>query len=212
MLFELEDVTATRGGRVVFEHLQAVIADGATGIVGRSGIGKSTLLRLLNRLAEPTCGTVRYRGHDVRELDALALRREVGLMPQLPQLFEGTVEDNVLYGPRLAKRSADVAESLRRAGLDPAFAPRSADALSVGEQQRVMLAMRPSVLLLDEPTSALDETTRAAIEATLRDLRDRLGLSFVLVTHDRNQATRLAGRVLVLEYDGLREPAPSTSQ
>ena len=140
VLFELEDVTAARAGRVVFEHLQAVIADGATGIVGRSGIGKSTLLRLLNRLAEPTSGTVRYRGHDVRELDALALRREVGLMPQLPQLFEGTVEDNVLYGPRLAKRSADVAESLRRAGLDPAFAPRSADALSVGEQQRVMLA------------------------------------------------------------------------
>jgi ABC-type glutathione transport system ATPase component len=113
------------------------------------------------------------------------------------------VADNVHYGPRLAKRGADVAGSLRLAGLDPSFAPRRADALSVGGQQRVMLAralaLQPSVLLLDEPTSALDEVTKAAIEATLRDLRGRLGLSFVLVTHDLHQAARRADRVLVLE-------------
>jgi putative ABC transport system ATP-binding protein len=112
----------------------------------------------------------------------LALRRDVGLVPQLPALLEGTVADNVIYGLRLANRATDVAESLRLVGLDPAFGSRRADALSVGEQQRVMLALQPSVLLLDEPTSALDETAKAAIEATLRDLRDRLGLSFVLVT------------------------------
>jgi osmoprotectant transport system ATP-binding protein len=117
------------------------------------------------------------------------------------------VADNVLYGPRLAKQDADVAGSLGLAGLDPAFGPRSADALSVGEQQRVMLArtlaLRPSVLLLDEPTSALDDMPKAAIEATLRDLRERLGLSFVLVTHDLAQASRLADRLLVLEPGAL---------
>jgi UDP-glucose/iron transport system ATP-binding protein len=212
VLFELEDVTATRAGRVVFEGLRANLAEGATGIVGPSGVGKSTLLRLLNRLADPSAGTVRYRGRDLREHDVLALRREVGLVPQLPALLEGTVADNVLYGPRLAKQGADVAESLRLAGLDPAFDSRPADALSVGEQQRVMLArtlaLQPSVLLLDEPTSALDDSTKAAVEATLRNLRERLGLSFVLVTHDLDQAARLADRVLVLEPGALNEATP----
>jgi UDP-glucose/iron transport system ATP-binding protein len=188
MLFEFEDVTATRAGRVVLAGLSAALADGAIGIVGPSGVGKPTLLRLLNRLADPAHGTVRYRGRDLREHDVLALRRDVGLVPQLPALLDGTVADNVLYGPRLAERSADVRTSLRLAGLDAAFGRRPADALSVGEQQRVMLArtlaLQPSVLLLDEPTSALDDATTSAIEATLRELRDRLGLSFVLVTHD----------------------------
>jgi putative ABC transport system ATP-binding protein len=209
VLFELDDVTASRAGRVVFEHVYATFSDGATGIVGPSGVGKSTLLRLLNRLADPSAGTVRYRGRDVREVDVLALRREVGLVPQLPALLEGTVADNVAYGPQLAKRTADVDESLRLAGLDSAFGPRRADELSVGEQQRVMLArtlaLAPSVLLLDEPTSALDDASKTAIEATLRDLRDRLGLCFVLVTHDRDQAARLTDRVFVLERGGLRE-------
>jgi putative ABC transport system ATP-binding protein len=212
VLFELEGVTATRAGRVVFEALRADLAEGATGIVGPSGVGKSTLLRLLNRLADPSAGAIRYRGRDLREHDVLKLRREVGLVPQLPALLEGTVADNVLYGPRLAKQDADVARSLRLAGLDPAFGPRRADALSVGEQQRVMLArtlaLQPSVLLLDEPTAALDDTTKAAIEGTLRDLRERLGLSFVLVTHDLDQAARLADRVLVLEPGALSEVPP----
>jgi putative ABC transport system ATP-binding protein len=209
VLFELEHVAATRGGRVVFDGLNAGLADGATGIVGPSGVGKSTLLRLLNRLADPAAGTIRYHGRDLREHDVLALRRDVGLVPQLPALMEGTVADNLLYGPRLAKQRPDVAGSLRLAGLDPAFAPRPAHALSVGEQQRVMLAralaLKPSVLLLDEPTSALDEATKAAIEGTLRDLHGRLGLCFVLVTHELAQATRLADRVLVLEPGALRE-------
>ena len=211
VLFELESVTASRAGRVVCRDLSASLTDGATGIVGPSGIGKSTLLRLLNRLADPVAGTVRYRGRDLRELDVLGLRREVGLVPQLPALLDGTVADNVLYGPRLANRRADVGENLHLAGLDPGFADRRADALSAGEQQRVMLArvlaLQPSVLLLDEPTSALDEATKGAIEDTLRELRDRLGLSFVLVTHDLRQAERLADRLLVLEPGALRETA-----
>jgi putative ABC transport system ATP-binding protein len=191
--------------------LSAALTDGATGIVGPSGIGKSTLLRLLNRLADPVAGTVRYRGRDLRELDVLQLRREVALVPQLPALLDGTVADNVQYGPRLVNRGADVGDNLRLAGLDPSFAERRTDALSVGEQQRVMLgrvlALRPSVLLLDEPTSAVDEAAKGAIEDTLRELRDRLGLSFVLVTHDLHQAERLADRLLVLEPGALRETA-----
>ena len=201
-LFELDGVTASRGGQVVLDRLTAHIPKGASAVLGPSGSGKSTLLRLLNRLADPEHGTVRYRGADVRERDVLALRRAVALVPQLPAPLEGTVAENVLFGPRLAGRDADVPRALTLAGLSDAFAERDADQLSVGEQQRVMLAralaLEPDVLLLDEPTSALDPGTRDGVERTLLDLRERLSLSYVLVTHDHEQAARLANEVLEL--------------
>ena len=203
MLFELQEVTATRSGTTVLRDLSAGLTEGATCVAGPSGSGKSTLLRLLNRLADPERGRVLYRGRDVRELEVLALRREVCLVPQLPALLEGTVADNVRFGAHLAGRPADVDRALDLAGLAAGFADRDAERLSVGEQQRVMLAralaLAPAVLLLDEPTSALDPATRDAVEATLLDLRERLGLSYVLVTHDLAQAERLADSVLRLE-------------
>jgi ABC-type Fe3+/spermidine/putrescine transport system ATPase subunit len=203
VLFELHDVTATRSGTPVLHDLSARLAEGATCVAGPSGSGKSTLLRLLNRLADPQDGRVLYRGRDVRELDVLGLRREVCLVPQLPALLEGSVAENVVFGARLAERPVDVERALDLGGLAPGFADRAADRLSVGEQQRVMLAralaLRPAVLLLDEPTSALDADTRDAVEATLVELRERLSLSYVLVTHDLAQAERLADSVLRLE-------------
>jgi putative ABC transport system ATP-binding protein len=202
VLFEFDRVSASRGGKPVFSDLTAAIPEGRTCITGPSGIGKSTLLRLLNRLADPDAGTVSYRGRDVRGLDVLALRREVGLVPQLPALLDGSVAENVAFGARLAGRDVDVDELMGLAGLDASFAARPATGLSVGEQQRVMLAralaLQPRVLLLDEPTSALDEDTTRAVEATLLDLHARLGLSFVFVTHDTRQPRRLADRVLRL--------------
>ena len=202
MPFELRDVTARRGGRAVLEGLSATLPDGASCVAGPSGAGKSTLLRLLNRLVDADAGAVVYDGVDVRERDVLALRREVSLVPQLPALREGTVAENVELGPRLAGRPADVERALGLAGLDASFAPRDAGRLSVGEQQRVMLArslaLEPRVLLLDEPTSALDPAARDAVERTLLDLRERLSLSYVLVTHDEAQARRLADTVVHL--------------
>lgn len=192
-----------RGGVTVLDALSLVLDEGSTCVAGPSGAGKSTLLRLLNRLREPDAGRVLYRGADVRERDVLALRREVSLIPQLPALLEGTVAENVAYGSRLAGRTADVVASLSLAGLDAAYADRDAGRLSVGEQQRVMLAralaLEPQVLLLDEPTSALDERAQTAVEGTLLDLREHAGVSMVLVTHDLDQARRLADRVLWLE-------------
>jgi putative ABC transport system ATP-binding protein len=203
VLFECDRVSFRRGETLVLDELTFDIEEGATCIAGPSGAGKSTLLRLLNRLVDPALGAVSYRGRDVRDYDVLALRREVSLVPQLPALLDGTVAENVGFGARLAGRRTDVGTTLGLAGLDGSFADRSARRLSVGEQQRVMLAralaLEPRVLLLDEPTSALDERAKAAVEETLLDLRERLSLSFVFVTHELAQAERLADRVVGLE-------------
>jgi putative ABC transport system ATP-binding protein len=211
VLFELDAVAASRDGALVLDGITAEVGEGATCIAGPSGAGKSTLLRLLNRLADPDHGRVLYRGRDVRGLDVLGLRRDVCLVPQLPALVDGTVADNVALGPKLAGQPADIPRALELAGLAPSFAGRDAVRLSVGEQQRVMvaraLALEPAVLLLDEPTASLDAASRDAVEATLLDLRGRPGLSYVMVTHDPAQAERLAERVLRLEHGHVVEAA-----
>jgi putative ABC transport system ATP-binding protein len=184
----------------VLRDLSLSIPAGSTAVVGPSGSGKSTLLRLLNRLADPDEGTVRFHGDDVRALDPLELRRRVGLVPQLPAPVPGSVEENVRFGPRLHGRDADPAGAVRLAGLDESFLARDASRLSVGEQQRVMLAralaLEPQVLLLDEPTASLDAAATEAVEGALRELE---GVSLVLVTHDPQQAERLTERRIHLD-------------
>ena len=187
---------------MVLRDVDARLEEGATALLGPSGSGKSSLLRLLNRLADPDEGSVAFRGEDVRALDVLELRRRASLVPQLPAPLPGTVAANLRYGPSLCGREVDVERALGQAGLDGGYAERDASRLSVGEQQRVMLAralaLEPKVLLLDEPTSALDEAARAGVEATLARLAGE-GLSMVVVTHDRGQAERLAERVVRIE-------------
>lgn len=185
----------------MLHDVSMTIEPGATALLGPSGSGKSTILRLLNRLADPDEGLVRMHGEDVRAADVLELRRRAMLVPQLPAPLPGTVGDNVRYGPSLIGRSVEVEPLLERAGLNGSYAEREAAQLSVGEQQRVMLAralaLEPEVLLLDEPTSALDESARNEIERTLAALRTRI--SIVLVTHDRAQAERLTTRTVRIE-------------
>jgi putative ABC transport system ATP-binding protein len=217
VLFELDGVTLARGSRTVLADVSCGLPEGASCVAGPSGSGKSSLLRLLNRLADPVSGAVRYRGADVRERDPLGLRREVGLVPQLPALLPGTVAENLTYAAGLdGARSGDgpdVPRLLELAGLGADYADRDADRLSVGEQQRAMLArtlaVEPSVLLLDEPTSALDERARDAIESTLRDLRARLGLSLVLVTHDLEQARRMSDWVVRFDEGTVEAQGPA---
>ncbi len=202
-IFELEGIGLERDGRPVLRDVTLSIRPGSTALVGPSGSGKSTLLRLLNRLADPDEGVVRFHGTDVRELNPLDLRRRVGLVPQLPAPVPGSVGDNVSFGPRLHGEEVDPERPVRLAGLDSSFLERDASRLSVGEQQRVMLAralaLEPEVLLLDEPTASLDPAATAAVEDALRNLHE---VSLVLVTHDRGQAERLAQRTV--ELDGGR--------
>ena len=133
-------------------------------------------------------------------------------MPQLPALLEGSVGHNIDYAAGLAGTEPDRERALNLAGLDVSFAERDVNKLSVGEQQRAMLAralaQNPQVLLLDEPTSALDEATRDAVEQTLAHLRREIDVSIVLVSHDPAQARRLGDWVLRLEAGRLAEAGP----
>lgn len=186
------------------------------GIVGASGSGKSSLLRMLNRLDEPTSGTVFLNGEDYRQIEPRELRRRVGMVTQRAYLFPGDVAGNLRFGPAQRGESLaddDIARLLERVGL-PGFATRDVANLSGGEQQRVSLARalanRPEILLLDEPTSALDEDAKAGVEQLIASLVGENGLTCVLVTHDREQARRLCNRVAVLQTGHLvREGTPA---
>jgi len=174
-------------------------------ISGPSGSGKTSLLRLLNRLDEPTTGTVFVEGVDYRNLQPRDLRRKLGMVSQRPYLFPGTVADNLRFGP--AQRGETLPQEavdslLSQVGLR-GYSERNVANLSGGEAQRVSvartLANSPLVLLLDEPTSALDDAAKLEVEATIQKVVRDQGLTCVMVTHDLAQAARLAEQALVLE-------------
>jgi len=178
-------------------------------IVGPSGGGKSTLIRLLNRLEDPTSGAVYLGGTDLRQLDPLQLRRQVALVAQKPFMFQGTVLENLqrsfVYAgkPLLAPDSAELLRALAASRLDEEFLTRDARSLSLGEQQRVSLARAlitsPGVLLLDEPTSALDRRSAEELGQAFREISRQQRLCVVLVTHDLALAGRIADHCLFLD-------------
>jgi osmoprotectant transport system ATP-binding protein len=187
-------------------------------LLGESGCGKTTTLRLVNRLLEPTAGEVLVEGKDTRAWDAIELRRRTGYVIQDAGLFPHfTVERNVGLVPTLEGRDADavrarVEELLRLVGLEPErFASRFPSELSGGQRQRVgvarALAADPPLLLMDEPFGALDPLTRAALQREFAELQERLNKTVVFVTHDVREALMLgtrvalmsAGRVLLLD-------------
>jgi len=182
-----------------------VQAGQVVGIIGPSGSGKSTLLRCLNRLWEPPADSVFLDGEDVTKMNVLTTRRRIGMLFQTPILFEGTVGDNVRYGPTLQGKTlseAAVTGLLRLADLDASFANKSIIGLSVGQAQRVALARtlanEPEVLLLDEPTSALDPISTHHIEDTVLQLKKTRGLTVIMVSHSIEQVKRLVDVVCVV--------------
>lgn len=194
-------VVERSGGRVLDAVTMNVRRGAVTALVGPSGAGKTTLLRCLNRLEEPLRGRVVLDGEDVRRLDPRRLRRRVGMVFQAPVLFEGDVRANLAYGlPSAGERA--LAEALEAAQLPPSFLDRDARRLSVGEGQRVTIARalvrEPEALLLDEPTSALDRDAAGGIERLVRRLADERGLTVVMVTHDLEQARRVADHAVLL--------------
>ncbi|HXB21837.1 MAG TPA: phosphate ABC transporter ATP-binding protein [Candidatus Solibacter sp.] len=206
VVLESERLSRIVDGKALVNDVSVQIAVGEIlAVTGPSGSGKSSFLRLLNRLDEPTGGTVLLQGTDYREIPPRELRRKVGMVTQRAFLFPGTVADNLRFGPRQYGASASddqVDALLAKVGL-PGYAGRDVTNLSGGEAQRVSVARAvansPIVLLLDEPTSALDDAAKAGIESLIRSLIRQDGLTCVLVTHDVAQASRVADRIMVIE-------------
>lgn len=210
--FALEGVSVRRGDALVLDDVTCRIGPGmATALVGASGAGKSTMLRLLNRLEVPAAGVVRLHGEPLPSLDVLQLRRRVGLVGQQPVLLTDTVLEDLRVGrPDL---TADHAGALlQRVHLPAEMLTRGTEGLSGGEAQRVCLAralaVGPEVLLLDEPTSALDAASAQVVEQTIQDLIAG-GLTVVLVSHDSAQARRIADQAIVLDAGQLAEQGPA---
>ena len=177
------------------------------GVIGPSGAGKTSLLRLLNGLEDPDDGMILLDGRDIADIDVLELRRRVGTVFQAPALFPATVGENIEYPLTLLgfdsrEREARARECLARVGLPEGFWDRPANELSQGEQQRVSiaraLANEPEVLLMDEPTSALDPSSSCRTLSLVRSLNERLGVTIVFVTHLMDQAREVCDRALVL--------------
>ena len=177
-------------------------------LVGRSGSGKTTTLKLVHRLVEPDSGQVRVLGRDSAAEPAALWRRRLGYVFQEIGLFPHmSVAENIGVTPSLLgwpapEIAARTAELLRLVDLDPAYAARAPDQLSGGQRQRVglarALAARPAILLMDEPFGALDPETREDLGAKCRELHERLGLTTLMVTHDMQEAVLLADRIVVM--------------
>jgi osmoprotectant transport system ATP-binding protein len=202
---------AVGGGGVIVHDLSFAVGVGETLVLlGRSGSGKTTTLKLINRLLEPTAGTVRVAGERAAELPVTRLRRRIGYVIQEVGLFPHlTVARNIGLVPRLeqweaGRIAARVRELLAVVGLDPdAFATRYPHELSGGQRQRVgvarALAADPPLLLLDEPFGALDPITRVELQREFQALQRRLGQAMVFVTHDVREGLLLGTRIGVMQ-------------
>jgi len=177
-------------------------------IMGASGSGKTTLLRLINRLSEIDSGIILLNGNDIRGHVPMELRRNIGMVFQVPVTFKGSVRDNLAFGINLWGGNSGIETLSRDAGIPEDLLDADAGQLSIGEKQRVCiaraLANQPEILLLDEPTSSLDAFSAQRIEKLLLDLQKERALTILWVTHEKEQVERIGGRRLILR-DGRLE-------
>jgi osmoprotectant transport system ATP-binding protein len=214
ILFERVSYIRPGGITALTDFTLAVETGEVIALVGRSGAGKSTALRMVNRLLEPTTGRVTLDGRDTRDWNPYVLRRRVGYVLQEIGLFPHmTIAQNVSLVPTLEKRPdgeirEKTAELLELVGLPGStYSTRWPDELSGGERQRVgvarALALDPPILLMDEPFGALDPVTRSEMHAEFRRIQTRLRKTVLIVSHDMGEAFALADRVAVMESGAL---------
>jgi osmoprotectant transport system ATP-binding protein len=213
-LIRFTDVTKVYpGGTTAVGGLSLTVPTGRTTVfVGPSGCGKTTSLRMINRMIEPTSGTIEIEGRDTASMDPVELRRGIGYVIQSGGLFpHRTILDNVATVPLLlgwdkAQARASAMELLERVGLSPTLAKRYPNQLSGGQQQRVgvarALAADPPIMLMDEPFSAVDPIVREQLQDEFQRLQRELGKTIVLVTHDIDEAIKLGDEIAVLRTGG----------
>jgi len=211
ILVEFQNVSYTANGQPIIDRLNLRVARGDTMVLlGESGCGKTTTLKLVNRLLTPTSGEVIVEGKATAKWDVIRLRRRTGYVIQEAGLFPHfTVEQNVALLPNLedwdeARTRERVREMLALVGLDPQkFADRYPRELSGGQRQRVgvarALAADPPLLLMDEPFGALDPLTRASLQKEFAELKARLGKTVIFVTHDVREALALGSRIALMD-------------
>lgn len=209
-MIEFQQVSKYFGDRAAVKDLTLHFKEGAfTVLIGTSGSGKSTTLKMINRLENHDSGTIRFAGEDIRQQPLLALRRRMGYAIQSIGLFpHWTVAQNIATVPQLlkwpkARTQARSDELMALLGLESELRDRYPHQLSGGQQQRVgvarALAADPEVLLMDEPFGALDPVTRSALQQEMRRIHQLLGRTIVLVTHDIDEALRLADHLILMD-------------
>ena len=209
-MIEFQQVTKIFDGKPAVKDLNLHLKEGAFSVlIGTSGSGKSTTLKMINRLEEHDSGIIRFAGEEIRQQPILALRRRMGYAIQSIGLFpHWTVTQNIATVPQLlkwpkAKINARIDELMALLGLEASMRDRLPHQLSGGQQQRVgvarALAANPEVLLMDEPFGALDPVTRNSLQQEMRRIHQLLGRTIVLVTHDIDEALRLADHLVLMD-------------
>jgi osmoprotectant transport system ATP-binding protein len=217
-LIEFKGVTKKYGEDAAVSDFSLTAPSGKlTVLMGLSGSGKTTLLRMVNKLVQPTSGSVLIDGNDIAALDSVTLRRSIGyVMQEVGLLPHKNVLENVTLIANIAGQTKDEAlknarELLDLVGIDESFQDRFPDQLSGGQQQRVgvarALAIKPNILLMDEPFGAVDPIVREELQDELIRIQKRLSLTIILVTHDRYEAIKLANQLVILSEGAKIEQA-----
>lgn len=215
-----KNIRMAYGEKVIIENFNLAVEKGEfVTIIGSSGCGKTTILKMVNGLVRPVSGEILIDGRSIREMDLTALRRNIGYAIQGSVLFPHmTVEKNIAYVPNLinkkdkAKTAQAVEKWMRIVGLDEELKTRYPSEISGGQQQRVgiarALAASPEILLMDEPFGAVDEIMRSSLQDEIARIHRETGITILFVTHDIDEALRLGTRVLVMNEGRAQQFAP----
>ena len=217
---EFRNICKSYGDKTVLDNFNLSVEKGEfVTVIGSSGCGKTTALKMVNGLLTPDSGQILIDGEDIAGMDQVQLRRNIGYAIQGSVLFPHmSVEQNIAYVPNLLnrrdkKRTQEAVDKwMRIVGLDGALKGRYPDELSGGQQQRVgiarALAASPELLLMDEPFGAVDEITRGQLQTELKRIWQQTGITVLFVTHDISEALKLGTRVLVMDAGKIEQYAP----